>query len=252
MTADLTAIEAVVVVLAGFGAGALNAVVGSGSLITFPTLVAVGLPPLTANVSNTVGLVPGAVTSVYGYRRELAGLRPALRRLLPASVLGAVVGVALLLALPESVFESVVPVLVAVAVALVLAQPWVSRRMAGRAAHPGGSGWLWIAVGLTGVYGAYFGAAQGVILIAVLGVGTGLALQQVNAVKNVLAGTANLVAGLAFAVAAPVDWGAAALVALGAATGGWLGARLARRLPTPVLRGIVVGVGLVALVVLLA
>lgn len=251
MIGAFTTADALLVVLAGFGAGALNAVVGSGSLITFPTLVAVGLPPLTANVSNTVGLVPAAVTSVYGYRRELTGLGPTLRRLLPATVLGAGVGVVLLLLLPETVFEAVVPLLVGAAVLLVLLQPWVARRAAAHAPRQGPAPWLWGAVGLTGVYGAYFGAAQGVLLIGVLGLGTALGLQQVNAVKNVLAGAANAVAGVVFAIAAPVDWTAAALVAVGASVGGLLGARLARRLPVPVLRGVVVAVGLAALVLLL-
>lgn len=251
MIGAFTTADALLVVLAGFGAGALNAVVGSGSLITFPTLVAVGLPPLTANVSNTVGLVPAAVTSVYGYRRELTGLRSTLRRLLPATILGAGVGVVLLLLLPETVFEAVVPLLVGAAVLLVLLQPWVARRAVVHAPRQGPAPWLWLAVGLTGVYGAYFGAAQGVLLIGVLGLGTALGLQQVNAVKNVLAGAANAVAGVVFAIAAPVDWTAAALVAAGASVGGLLGARLARRLPVPVLRGVVVAVGLAALVLLL-
>ena len=251
MIGPFTVLEAALVVLAGFGAGTLNAVVGSGSLITFPTLVALGLPPLTANVSNTVGLVPGAVTSVYGYRRELVGLRPTLRHLLPATILGALVGVALLLAFPESVFEAVIPLLVGLAVVLVVVQPWVARRAADHAPRSGPAPWLWAAVGLTGVYGAYFGAAQGVLLIGVLGLGTVLGLQQVNAVKNVLAGTANMVAALVFAFAAPVDWTAALLVALGSSVGGLLGARIARRLPVPVLRAVVVAVGLAALAVLL-
>lgn len=248
---ELTLVEALLVVVAGLAAGALNAVVGSGSLITFPTLVAVGLPPLAANVSNTVGLVPGAVTSVYAYRRELVGLRATVMRLLSATVSGAVLGVVLLLAFPESVFEAIVPVLVGLAVVLVLVQPWVARRLAVRGPRAGTAPWLWVAVGLTGVYGAYFGAAQGVLLIGVLGMGTLLGLQQVNAVKNVLAGTANLVAGVVFAFAAPVDWTAALLVALGASVGGLLGARIARRLPVPVLRGVVVAVGVAALVLLL-
>ena len=252
MIDEFTVAQALLVVAAGFGAGALNAVVGSGSLITFPTLVAVGLPPLTANVSNTVGLVPGAVTSVYGYRRELGGLRATLRHLLPATILGALVGVALLLAFPASVFEAVVPLLVGLAVVLVLVQPWVARRATTHEPRTRPAPWLWAAVGLTGVYGAYFGAAQGVLLIGVLGLGTALGLQQVNAVKNVLAGAANMVAALVFAFAAPVDWTAALLVAVGSSVGGLLGARVARRLPVPVLRGVVVAVGVAALVVLLA
>ncbi len=252
MIGDFTLLEALAIVLAGFGAGALNAVVGSGSLITFPTLLAVGVPPLTANVSNTIGLVPGAAASVYGYRRELSELGGTVRRLIPATVVGAVVGVVLLLAFPESAFEAVVPVLVGVAVLLVLVQPWVARRsrMSG-APRTGHSPWLWAAVGLTGVYGAYFGAAQGVLLIAILGLGTTLGLQQSNGVKNVLAGSANLVAAVAFALLAPVSWVAAGLVAVGSTLGGWLGAGLARRLPVPVLRGVVVAVGLVALALLL-
>lgn len=252
MIGELSLLDSLLVVLAGFGAGALNAVVGSGSLITFPTLVAVGLPPLTANVSNTVGLVPGALTSVYGYRRELSGLRSTLRHLLPATVLGALLGVVLLLFFPETVFEAVVPVLVGLAVVLVLVQPWMARRAARGGARTGTARWLWAAVALTGVYGAYFGAAQGVLLIGILGLGTVLGLQQANGVKNVLAGSANIVAGFVFAFVAPVDWGAALLVAVGSSVGGLLGARLARRLPVPVLRGVVVAVGLLALVTLLA
>jgi uncharacterized membrane protein YfcA len=247
---ELTLAEAGLVVVAGLAAGTINTVVGSGSLITFPTLLAVGLPPLTANVTNTVGLVPGAVTGVYGYRRELRGLGAVLRRLLSATVLGAVAGAVLLLAFPATVFERVVPWLVGLAVLMVLVQPWVARRASSR--HRGHDApWLWVAVGLTGVYGAYFGAAQGVLLIGVLGLGLALDLQQVNAVKNVLAGSANLVAGVIYMLVADVDWVAAGLVAVGAAAGGLLGARIARRLPAPVLRGVVVAVGLTALALLL-
>jgi len=244
-----TPVEAVAVVAAGFGAGTVNAVVGSGSLITFPTLVALGLPPVTANVSNTIGLVPGSATGAYGYRRELRGLRPVVVRLLSATVLGALAGAALLLAFPESVFEAVVPWLVGAAVVLVLVQPWLGRRTAQR--HPDHTAWwLWPAVVVTGMYGAYFGAAQGVLLVGVLGLGLALGLQQVNGVKNVLAGAANLVGAVVFALVAPVDWGAAVLVAVGSVLGGAVGARLARRMPTPVLRGVVVAVGLGALVLL--
>jgi len=251
MVGEFTLLQALAIVLAGLGAGTINTVVGSGSLITFPTLVAVGLPPLSANVSNTIGLVPAAFTGVYGYRRELRGLRPVVLRLLSATISGAVVGTVLLLAFPESVFEAVVPVLVGLAVLLVLVQPWLARRSLAHAPLERSAPWLWGAVGLTGVYGAYFGAAQGVLLIGILGLGLALDLQQVNAVKNVLAGTANVVAAVAFAFVAPVSWVAAGLVALGSSVGGLLGARIARRLPTPVLRGVVVAVGVVALVILL-
>jgi uncharacterized membrane protein YfcA len=244
-----TPLEAAAIVAAGFGAGTLNAVVGSGSLITFPTLVALGLPPVTANVSNTIGLVPGSAAGAYGYRRELAGLRPVVVRLMSATVLGALAGAALLLAFPASVFEAVVPWLVGLAVVLVLVQPWLGRRTADR--RPDHSArWLWPAVAVTGVYGAYFGAAQGVLLVGVLGLGLALGLQQVNGIKNVLAGMANLVGAVVFALVAPVDWGAVLLVALGSVLGGIVGARLARRMPVPVLRGVVVAVGVAALVLL--
>lgn len=242
--------EALLVVLAGFAAGTINTVVGSGSLITFPTLLALGLPPVTANVSNTIGLVPGSASGAYGYRRELRGLRPVLTRLLSATGLGALLGATLLLAFPESVFEAVVPWLVGIAVVLVLVQPWLGRRAADRPPDHT-AWWLWPAVFATGVYGAYFGAAQGVLLVGVLGLGLALGLQQVNGVKNVLAGAANLVGAVVFALAAPVDWGAALLVAAGSVLGGVVGAKVARRMPTPVLRGVVVAVGVLALVLLI-
>ncbi len=251
---DLSGAELLVVALAGLAAGMLNAVVGSGSLVTFPTLIALGVPPLTANVSNTIGLIPGAVTGVYGYRREVSRLPRQALRLLSATILGALLGTALLLAFPESVFAAVVPALIALAVLLVLVQPFVARRSQQRAARPSPSHarWLWPAVGLTGVYGAYFGAAQGVILIGVLSLGLALGLQEVNALKNVLAGTANLVAGVVFAVVADVDWPVAGMIALGSALGGVAGARVARSLPSPVLRLVVVVVGVVALVTVLS
>lgn len=251
MIGNFTLVEALLVILAGFGAGALNAVVGSGSLITFPTLLAVGVPPLTANVSNTIGLVPGAAASVYGYRRELRGLGTTLRRLMPATVIGGIIGVVLLLAFPESAFEAVVPWLVAGAVALVVVQPLVGRQAALRQYTAGYAPWLWFAVLLTGLYGSYFGAAQGVLLIGILGVGTALGLQQVVAVKNVLGGAANLVGAVFYALIAPVNWYAVLFVALGSSLGGLLGAGLARRLPVPVLRGVVVAVGLAAMALLL-
>lgn len=249
---ELSGLEAVAVVLAGLAAGTINTVVGSGSLITFPTLLAVGLPPVVANVSNTVGLVPGSVTGALGYRRELRDQGARLRRLGSATVLGALAGGAALLALPDAVFGAVVPVLVGAAVVLVLVQPRLVARLRDRPRQAHGGPLLWVAVGLTGVYGGYFGAAQGVLLVAVLGIGLGEDLQRTNAAKNVLAGLANLVSGLLFVVLADVSWTAAALVAVGASLGGVVGARLARRLPAPVLRGVVAAVGIVALVALLA
>jgi hypothetical protein len=246
----VTLLEAAAVVLAGLAAGTINAVVGSGSLITFPTLLAVGLPPVTANVSNTVGLVPGAVTGALGYRAELVGQRERLVRLGSATVLGALAGAALLLVLPPAVFARVVPLLVVLACALVAVQPWLVHRLRDRPRRAHGGPVAWLLVLATGVYGGYFGAAQGIMLIAALGLTLDEGLQRVNAAKNVLAGLANLVSGAVFVLVAPVDWRAALLVALGATLGGWLGARVGRRLPPAALRAVVVVIGLAALLAL--
>lgn len=247
----MTLLEAAVVVLAGFAAGTINAVVGSGSLVTFPTLLALGYPPVVANVSNTVGLVPGSAAGAWGYRRELAGQRSRAIRLGSATLTGAALGAVLLLVLPETVFDTVVPVLIGLACVLVAVQPWLVARLAHRQRTEHGGVLLWVLVLLTGAYGGYFGAAQGVLLIAVLGLALNESLQRVNALKNVLAGTANLVSGAIFVVVADVAWAAAGLIALGAMTGGLVGARVGRMLPPVVLRGVVVAVGIAALVALL-
>lgn len=243
-------VEAVLVVLAGLGAGTINAVVGSGSLITFPTLVWVGLPPVVANVSNTVGLVPGAASGAWGYRRELAGQRGRLMRLGAGTLTGSVVGAILLLVLPPGVFATVVPALILLACLLVVIQPWLVRRLADRPRGHHGGPLVWLAIFATGMYGGYFGAAQGVLLIAVLAVGLDETLQRANAAKNVLGGLANLVAGALFIVVADVNWAAAGLVAAGAVVGGLLGARVARRLAPAVLRAVVVLIGITAVVTL--
>jgi uncharacterized membrane protein YfcA len=229
---------------AGLAAGAINTIVGSGSLITFPTLVALGYPAVLANVSNTVGLVPGSVSGTIGYRRELVGQR---RRAVTLSIVGGAGGLAgavLLLALPGTVFERVVPALILLACALVAIQPRLSRRLAARSEHPrrGGLG-LITTVGLTGIYGGYFGAAQGVILIALLAIAIDDDLQRLNATKNVIAAVVNAVAGLLFIAIAHVSWGASALIAAGAIIGGQLGATLGRRLPDWLLRGLIIVIG---------
>lgn len=247
----MTGIEVVAIVLAGLAAGMINTVVGSGTLVTFPTLLWVGLPPVMANVSNTVGLVPGAVSGAWGYRRELVGQRARLVRLGSGTLAGALVGATLLLVLPPGVFAAVVPVLIALACVLVVIQPWLVGKLKDRPRQEHGGPLVWLLVFGTGVYGGYFGAAQGVILIAVLALGLDETLQRVNAAKNVLAGMANLVAGLVFIVVADVDWAVAGLVAAGAVTGGVLGARLARRLPPMALRGVIVLIGFVAIITLL-
>jgi uncharacterized membrane protein YfcA len=240
----------VVVLLAGMAAGTINAVVGSGTLITFPTLLAFGVPPVTANVSNTIGLVPGVASGVVGYRRELRGQRARSIRLGSASVAGGIVGAILLLWLPADAFSAIVPALILVGLLLVVLQPRISAWTAAR--HEGAHGdfgpwWVWPAVLGTGVYGGYFGAAQGVILMGVLGIGIADGLQRLNGLKNVLAGLVNGVAGVIFVVVADVDWTVVALIAAGSIVGGQLGATVGRRLSPGVLRVVIVVVGLVAL-----
>jgi uncharacterized protein len=235
--------------MAGVAAGSINAVVGSGSLVTFPTLVALGYPPVTATVSNTVGLVPGAVAGAYGYRRELRGQLGRVLRLVGASLLGALIGGTLLLWLPEESFEIIVPALVVMALVLVVAQPWLNAWLAARRVthHPHGGPGLWVSVFGCGVYGGYFAAAQGVILLALLGIFLESDLQRVNGVKNVLVGVVNSAAAALFIVTAQhVDWQVVPLIAVGSTLGGLLGARVGRRLPVVVLRTIIVAVGLLA------
>jgi uncharacterized protein len=249
----VTGWEALAVALAGLAAGTINTVVGSGTLITFPVLLAVGYPPVLANVSNTVGLVPGSLSGAIGYRAELTGQAARLVRLGSASLVGAVLGAAALLLAPDRAFKAVVPVLIALACVLVVVQPRVSGWLAGRGGtrHPHGGPLLYAGVLGAGVYGGYFGAAQGVLLIALMGLLLDEDLQRVNAAKNVLAGLVNLVAALVFIAVSDVAWEAAGLIALGSVVGGQVGAVIGRRVPQPVLRGLVVVVGIVAIVVLL-
>jgi len=301
-------LQALAIFAAGLAAGTINTVVGSGTLITFPTLLAFGYPPVLANVSNNVGLVPGVASGVHGYRAELAGQRKRIIRLGSASVCGGLVGAILLLVLPEGAFKAIVPALIAVAVILVIFQPrlanWVATRQRQRAEVPDGGApqaggprpavaagavgpgavgpgavgpgdgaravgvvdavsqpapavqiggpVLWVLVFLTGIYGGYFGAAQGVLLIGIMGVAFTDSVQRINAVKNVLAGLVNGLAALVFIAATHVDWGAAGLIAAGAIIGGQVGARIGRRLPPWGLRVLIVCVGIAALAKLLA
>lgn len=250
----MTLAEAVAVLAAGVAAGSINAVVGSGSLITFPTLLAFGVPPVLANVSNNVGLVPGGASGAYGYRHELAGQRGRLLRLGIASAIGAAAGAVLLLTLPASTFEVIVPVLILVACALVVVQPWLNRWLAARrtgTTPPHGGPVLFAGVCASGVYGGYFGAAQGVLMIGLLGTFLDESLQRVNALKNGLTGIVNGVAAIVFIAVTHVDWLLAALIAAGSTIGGFLGARYGRRLPPLALRILVVLIGLIAAVKLL-
>jgi uncharacterized membrane protein YfcA len=233
----------------GFAAGTMNAVVGAGSLVSFPALLAAGVPPLTANVTNTIGLLPGAVSAVHGYRDELRGRRASLLPLCVAGGIGGLLGGLLLLAFPSSTFEAVVPFLLVLAGVLTAIQPRVSRMVAARpSVSPHGGPFLLAAVGLTAVYGGYFGAAQGVILLALLGAFLESDVQRANAAKNLIALVVNVVSGILFALRADVDWAVAALVAIGAVVGGTLGVRLARRLPPAAFRWFVVVVAVTAAV----
>ncbi|MGQ0624267.1 MAG: sulfite exporter TauE/SafE family protein [Sporichthyaceae bacterium] len=245
--------DALAILAAGFGAGAMNAVGGSGTLLTFPTLVALGYPPLLANVSNTVGLVPGSAAAVLALGPELHGQRARLQRFAVASATGALIGATLLLTLPESVFDAVVPALIALALVLVVLQPRLARAVGARApGRPHGGALLLAALVGIGAYGGYFGAAQGILLIAVLGVLLSDDLHRLNATKNVLALVANFVAAAVFIALEDIDWAIAALIAGGSVVGGVLGARLARRLPPAALRAAILAIGTVAIVRLLA
>jgi uncharacterized protein len=318
-------IRALAIFAVGLAAGTINTVVGSGTLITFPTLLAFGYPPVLANVSNNVGLVPGVASGVHGYRSELGGQRRRLIRLGSASVCGGLVGAILLLTLPQSAFKDIVPALIGLAVVMVIVQPrlakWVAERQRARAAQAttdgaGGMGAsvavdadgasvgavasgaslgasadgasvgavasgasvgagadgagavavaappaaaeaiggpvLWVLVFLAGIYGGYFGAAQGVLLIGMLGIALNDSLQRINAAKNVLAGLVNGLAAVVFILATHIDWGVAGLIAAGSIIGGQVGARVGRRLPPWGLRVLIVCVGSAALVKLLA
>jgi uncharacterized protein len=289
-------LQALAIFAAGLAAGTINTVVGSGTLITFPTLLAFGYPPVLANVSNNVGLVPGVASGVHGYRAELAGQRRRIIRLGSASASGGLVGAILLLVLPADAFKAIVPALIGVAVVMVLIQPrlarWMARRQVDRSAAAPGDGdpgadpdgtrpprapdggttavgvlpatdvsrsveavggpVLWFFVFCAGVYGGYFGAAQGVLLIGMLGIAFTDSLQRINAVKNVLAGLVNGLAAIVFIALTHIDWGVAGLIAAGSIIGGQVGARVGRRLAPWALRLVIVCVGVAALVKLLA
>lgn len=249
----MTGLEALAVLVAGMWAGAINTVVGSGTLVTFPVLLAVGYPPVTANVSNSIGLVAGTVSGTWGYRRELRGQGRRSVRLGLASLLGGIAGAVLLLALPAEAFEAIVPAFIAIALVTIVFQQRLQRAINARhghgATHEGPKTRLGIF--LAGIYGGYFGAAQGILLLAILGLALPDDLQRINALKNVLAGLVNFVAGVVFVLVADVAWEAAALIAVGAVAGGQLGARFGRRLPPAALRAVIVAVGLAAIVQLL-
>ncbi|MCE1177542.1 MAG: sulfite exporter TauE/SafE family protein [Micrococcales bacterium] len=273
MTID--AAQLAVPLAAGFLAGAINVVVGAGTLVSFPLLLLTGQAPLTATVANTIGIIPGSLSGVAAYRRELSSLRATVRTLLPASVAGGIVGALILLSFPARVFTSVVPWLVAVGTLLVVLGPWVRGRVASRrigaATAAGGPAHgtpeghatafpsttaLATGVGgafLLGAYGGYFSAAQGILLIGVLGMLSRLQIQELNAIKNLTVLAVNLIAAVVIVVHSPglIDWPLAGLVGVGSSLGGLVGGRFARRLSAGALRGFVVVVGVATTLVML-
>jgi uncharacterized membrane protein YfcA len=254
----MSVLDLVLIALAGVGAGAINAIVGSGTLITFPTLVTLGFPPVTATMSNAVGLVAGGVSGTWGYRRELRGQWHRLRWQIPASFVGAAGGAWLLLHLPEEVFQQVVPVLLILALVLVVVGPriqaWAKRRAeaSGKSADHVSAARMTALVAATfavGVYGGYFTAAQGILLIAAMGALLPEDVQRMNAAKNLLSMVVNIVAAVAYTVVAfdRISWTAAGLIAIGSLLGGFVGAHYGRRLPPGALRAAIVVVGSIGL-----
>jgi uncharacterized membrane protein YfcA len=254
-------VEALAILAAGFWAGMINVVVGSGTLVTFPTLLLFGYPPLVANVSNNIGLVGGGITGTFGYRRELGRHRRELRSLLPASLLGGITGAVLLLVLPDEAFRAIVPVLIAVGLLMVVAGPALQRRAArgrdstvehGRLATLTGPRRAAVVAGVfvLGIYGGYFGAAQGVLIIGLMSVLTAEGLQSITGLKNLLTTGVNAVAAVTFLLVSPesADWTVVALIAAGATAGGVVGARFGRRLSPLLMRTLIVVVGLAAII----
>lgn len=245
----MNAWEACVVFAAGAGAGAINTLVGSGTLFTFPALLACGISPVTAMISNSIGLTPGSIAGVIGYRRELAGQRARVLRFGGMSFLGALTGGTLLLTLPERVFTSIAPVLILFACALIIFQPQISARLQERrAARPHGGPLLPLGVYGAGVYGGYFVAAQGVILISLLSSSLNDEMQRLNALKSVLALIVNASVALFYLVLAEPHWGAVALISTGSVIGGYFAAKFGRRLRPGALRALIVVIGLTAAV----
>jgi uncharacterized protein len=253
----VTGIEQLAVVGAGFGAGILTSTVGVASLLSFPVLVAVGLPPVVANASNTVGMTPAGLSGSFGYRRELSEFPRVTAMVVATCMVGSVVGATLLLALPPGVFEAVVPWLILFTCVLVGAQPrisaWLRRHHGADFAHRRTlmSPTTTVFAALTGVYGGYFGAGSGVMMMAVLGLGLDIELRIINALKTLAVLAANLVAAVIFVFAADLNWAAVALLAIGSVVGGYVGSHIGRRLPPALFRSLIVAVGITASVMML-
>ncbi len=259
------------IILAGIGAGGINAVVGSGTLITFPVLVAFGVPPVVATMSNAVGLVPGNIASSFGYREELKGQWKRFAGFVPASLAGSLLGAYLLLHLPEDAFETIVPILLVLALVMVVGQPYLSRYLKERAlrreatevavaptALDGSGAGLGpakytvalIIIFLTAIYGGYFAAAQGIILVALLGLILTDDLQRLNGLKNVLVLVVNTVSATTYIIVGHdrINWTAVVCVAVGSLIGGYIGARVGRKFSPGLLRAVIVVLGIVAIV----
>ncbi|MFG1922323.1 sulfite exporter TauE/SafE family protein [Cryptosporangium sp. NPDC048952] len=253
--------EYALVLVAGLGSGLLISTVGFASLLSFPVLLAVGLPPVVANVSNTLGLTPAGLSGSFGYRRELREHPVVTTIVLVTCAGGAVLGVVLLLALPPGVFAAIVPYLILVTCLLVGAQPTITRLLR-RARPPAAetgevpgrtrlSVATTVACTMVGVYGGYFGGGSGVMMMAVLGFGADLEIRVVNALKTLSVAAGNVVASVMFVLIADVDWAAAGLLALGSAGGGYAGALIGRRLPATLLRSLIVLAGITAAITML-
>jgi uncharacterized membrane protein YfcA len=252
----VTGLEQLAVLGAGFGAGILTSTMGVASLLSFPVLVAVGLPPVVANASNTVGMTPAGMSGSFGYRAELRAHPRVTLTVALTCGLGAVGGALLLLALPSEFFETAVPWLILFTCLLVGAQPKISEFLCRR--HQGSTAsriemsppTTFFAT-LTGVYGGYFGAGSGVMMMAVLGLGLDLDLRIVNALKTLAVLAANAVASVIFLALADLDWAAVLILASGSLVGGYVGAHIGRRLPHGMLRAGVVVAGVTASLLML-
>lgn len=251
--------EIVLITLAGVAAGGINTIVGSGTLITFPTLLAFGIPAVPANISNSVGLVAGGVSGSWGYREEVSGARDRLKQFVPMSLLGGITGALLLIWLPPAAFKAIVPTLILLGIVLVVMGPWLQRRAAKRHSNDTGEMSrgrriaLLAGVFAAGAYGGYFGAAQGVLLMGLMSAMLPDRLQRLNGIKNILSMVVNAVAALTFIIVSfhNVRWTVALLIAIGAFIGGLIGAKIGRRLPPGLLRAFIVVVGVIAIVQLI-
>jgi uncharacterized membrane protein YfcA len=240
----MPASHVVVLLLAGVGAGIFNGVAGGGSLISFPILLGLGYPALTANITNTIGIWPGYVASAAGFRREIGDQKSRLLRLTPFALAGGVAGALLLLTTSSATFDDVVPWLVLGAAALFAAQPVLRKALDRGAAHPRTRPVL-LVVGVfaASVYGGYFGAAMGVMFLAILGLALPLSLAHTSGLRAVLSMIVNGIAAVVFLIHGGLAWEAVGLLAAGSLVGGYAGARLAIALPAPALRVVVIVIG---------